>query len=95
MANNMSKPILVVRFPDYWRPEHMKAASKTLCDNKSLNDEYHVIVLADKELKQVKFECYNSPYSSQKLENFTKLIETSIENSFEQKDLTKKQEENE
>ncbi len=94
--NNMSKPILVIRFPGYWKQEQWDISRKAIYDNKPLNEDYHVMVLVDNEVEQVKFECYNSPHEPDKLENITKLVQMSIDRCLKQEEqLRKKQEENE
>ena len=53
---------------------------------KDLNEDYHVMVLQDNEVESVKFECYNSPHESEKLENITKLTELSIQRCLRQEE---------
>ena len=92
----MSKPVLVIRFPGYWKSSQWDISRKAIYDNKPLNEDYHVMALEDNEVEQVKFECYNSPHEPDKLENITKLVQMSIDRSLKQEDeLRKKQEENE
>jgi hypothetical protein len=92
----MSRPILVIRFPGYWKSDQWDVSRKAIYDNRPLNEDYHVMVLVDNEVEQVKFECYNSPHEPDKLENITKLVQLSIERCLNQEeDLRKKQEENE
>lgn len=95
-VNKMSKPILIIRFPGYWKSDQWDVSRKAIYDNRPLNEDYHVMVLVDNEVEQVKFECYNSPHEPDKLENITKLVQMSIERCLKQEeDLRKKQEENE
>lgn len=95
-VNKMSRPILVIRFPGYWKSDQWDVSRKAIYDNRPLNEDYHVMVLVDNEVEQVKFECYNSPHEPDKLENITKLVQMSIERCLKQEeDLRKKQEENE
>ena len=94
-VNKMSKPILIIRFPGYWKSSQWDVSRKAIYDNKPLNEDYHVMVLVDNEVEQVKFECYNSPHEPEKLENITKLVEMSIERCLRQEEELRKQEENE
>lgn len=92
----MSKPVLVIRFPGYWKEHQWDVSRKAIYDNKPLNEDYHVMALVDNEVEQVTFECYNSPHEPDKLENITKLVQMSIERCLRQEEeLRKKQEENE
>jgi hypothetical protein len=96
LESNMSKPVLVIRFPGYWKSEQWDVSRKAIYDNKPLNEDYHVMVLVDNEVEEVKFECYNSPHEPEKLEEITKLVRMSIERCLRQEeDLRKKQKENE
>ena len=53
----MSKPVLVIRFPGYWKEVQWDISRKAIYDNKPLNQDYHVMVLVDNEVEEVKFEC--------------------------------------
>ena len=88
----MSKPILVIRFPGYWKAEQWDISRKAIYDNKPLNEDYHVMALVDNEVESVKFECYNSPYEPEKLENITKLVEISIERCLKQEEELRRKE---
>ena len=88
----MSKPVLVIRFHGYWKQEQWDISRKAIYDNKPLNEDYHVMVLVDNEVEQVKFECYNSPHEPEKLENITRLVELSIERCLKQEDSLRKKE---
>jgi len=75
----MSKPIFIVRFPGYWKENQVQVSRKAIYDNKSLNEDYHVMVLQDNEVESIRFECYNSPHQPEKLEEVTRLTQLSIE----------------
>mgnify|MGYP000545135086 FL=1 len=82
----MSKPILVIRFPGYWKSSQVDSSREAIYRMKDLNEDYHVMVLQDNEVESVKFECYNSPHESEKLENITKLTELSIQRCLRQEE---------
>ena len=75
----MSKPIFIVRLPGYWNPKQFDISRKAIYDRKELSTDYHVLVLSDNEIETIRFECYNSPHESEKLEEITKLTELSIQ----------------
>jgi hypothetical protein len=86
----MGKPILVIRFPGHWKSEQWDISRQAIFQNRPLNEDYHVLVLVDNEVEQVKFECYNSPHEPEKLENITKLVELSIERCLKQENELRK-----
>ena len=75
----MGKPIFIVRLPGYWNPRQFDVSRKAIYDRKELSIDYHVLVLSDNEIETIRFECYNSPHESEKLEEITKLTQISIE----------------
>ena len=75
----MSKPIFIVRLPGYWNPKQFDISRKAIYDRKELSTDYHVLVLSDNEIETIRFECYNSPHESEKLEEITKQTQISIE----------------
>jgi len=82
----MSKPIFIIRFPGYWKSSQVDSSREAIYRMKDLNEDYHVMVLQDNEVESVKFECYNSPHESEKLENITKLTELSIQRCLRQEE---------
>lgn len=83
----MSKPILVVRFPNRWNVEQAHRSRKAIHGMKDLMNEYHVLVLQDAEVdKGVKFEVYNSPHEPEKIGEITELVELSINRCMRQEE---------
>jgi hypothetical protein len=91
----MSKPIFIIRLPGTWTPNQIDSSRSAIYKNKELTEDYHVMVLADREVESTVFEMYNSPNEPEKLENITKLIELSIERCLRQEEEQRKKEENE
>ena len=91
----MSKPIFIIRIPGTWGPDQIDYSRSAIYNNKELCNDYHVMVLADREIESTTFEMYNAPNDPDKLENITKLIELSIERCLRQEEEQRKKEENE
>ena len=47
----MSKPIFVIRFPGYWTQQQVELSRNAIHQRKELNEDYHVIVLQDNEIR--------------------------------------------
>jgi hypothetical protein len=89
----MSKPVFVVRFPGYWTQSQVDSSRSAIHQMKELNEDYHLIILQDNEVHSgTKFECYNSPHETEKLEEITKLTEMSINRCLRQEEEKLKKE---
>lgn len=77
----MSKPIFIIRAPRTWTLDHVKVIRDTIYrDKPELTDEYHVLILHDMDLSEVKFECYNGDNDdNQELQEVKKITRLSIE----------------
>ena len=75
----MGKPIFIVRFPGYWTYNQVNESRRAIHSMKELNEDYHILTLQDNEIETTKFECYNSPYDKEKLEEITQLTKLSIQ----------------
>jgi arsenate reductase-like glutaredoxin family protein len=75
----MGKPIFIVRFPGYWTYNQVNESRRAIHSMKELNEDYHILTLQDNEIETTKFECYNSPYDKETLEEITQLTKLSIQ----------------
>jgi hypothetical protein len=68
----MTKPIFIVRYPNFSSDDDVYNAQKILDNN--LKD-YHTIIIKDVNLNtDIKFECYNSPHTEIEFNEFKQKI---------------------
>lgn len=60
----MSKPVLVVRLPNNNLGEYEIAKIQNYLETAGINEDYNILIVTDTKTDgNIKFECYNVPYS--------------------------------
>ena len=68
----MSKPILVIKFPEFAEFEQLEAAQK-LIDKRGIGEDYHVFIVKDL-IETISFECFNAPHTEIEFEELKERI---------------------
>ena len=74
----MSKPILVIKFPNFAEFEQLQSAEK-LIDKRGIRNDYHVFIIKDL-IETVSFECFNAPHTEIEFKELQERILTLLKN---------------